>query len=69
MMNSRKCEACGHVHPYFTPIYCCEACGKWGQDLYELRPISTPMSILGYVLMAAAMVLAFSFAVYGCMLA
>lgn len=36
---SRTCAACGHVHPYLTPIYRCEGCRAWGQDFYELRPI------------------------------
>jgi len=36
---NRKCAACGHVHPYETPIYRCDGCGVWGQDFYELKPL------------------------------
>lgn len=35
---SRTCRRCGHVHPWSTPIYRCEACQAWGQDFYELGP-------------------------------
>jgi hypothetical protein len=35
---NRTCRACGHVHPWSSPIYRCEACHRWGQDFYVIEP-------------------------------
>ena len=37
---NRTCVGCGHVHEYEMPVYCCAVCRTWGQDFYELRPLS-----------------------------